>query len=735
MLELMTPGQKQVGDRTSQRESIRATEGPNSRPKDSCAQLKVTEPALRDWQKDLLEVFQKAVLPASQRLFDFVRNSGESQEPSGESLEESLKEYYATIKRDKLNEREMVWGKAEKKIETFLLSPPSRVNGGKRFLRAQYQAATGAGKTRSFVEMIRAHLDSGVRVDKGNEPLYVVVEPSLVLVEQTYAALQRHVGIDCVCVCSSGNVPSVDRKSIISHVHKQRARRRPTVIVTTIHSAAGQSNRPGLLDEFTGKGVIADLLILDESHKYAGDAAGKIQKETFVKNAEAAMLKISCTATPTVRSVPEDHSNGFETNEKAKAGGLFFCQNDANGVFGPVMCRYTYGEGLEDGVVAPLQLHLMDNSIPDAAPFREYVRALVKEWDIDRSNECDEWPEKVGSVIVDPLDATSAEQRAGEESSWRCERFLMACRIVHEFAVGNQTHMLAFCSSRQQRVIHLTKLVEFVCTKMIAAIDGGTRPLGYDFGPKERGRLATLRQNCFYEVSDSKGKVELFRNSELGLLANANMLNEGVDIPHITGIWYPDTKPITDTHRLIQSVGRGTRTADRKTGCVVFMPCFLSDAPVAFSLGDAMKTKEMLQKLDRKSNAGRKNWEVVFSDMAKGILGFFIENENDMHDFSVQLSGWQGDQVATRGQHPSHLVGAIRDPSTPATSIKVPPESLSDLTSLTAPGTESPIQRKARISRGSGSTSATEGYDSDTGVASTAESRPTENWDSKLDLP
>lgn len=586
---------------------------------------KKSKDTLRQWQEGLVAVFEQAVLPATQHLFDLVRSHSDIDPP--ELLENELLRYYQSIKRPKVHEREIVWGSEERKIETLLLSPPI---DGKRFLRAQYQATTGAGKTRSMVELVRIHMKSSVRVNQNCHPLYVVVEPTLQLVKQTYDALIQIDGLDCFCVCSDTSIPSKSKQEAVSYSQK---RIMPTLIVTTKNSSAG-TNQPegmdgnGLLDSFSQRGIVAELLLLDESHLLAGEATNKIQKETYVKNAAVAMLKISFTATPSATNLPVEKSNGFNAySEEFEES--FFCQNDVHGVFGPVMYRYSYAEALQDGVVAPLHLHLLNNSLPEAGSLLQYLKDTLEGWD-KRNLELGEWPQFVGSICIDPLDATTPKQRACEETSWRCERLLMVFRMIYEIASGNQTHVLAFCSSRTKRAKKLTALVKFVCKRLIDGITAGESLFGYKKGSLEHQRILLLYSNCYYDVSGSsscasgKNGILPFKASKIGFLANVDRVTVGSDIPQLTGIWFPDVKHQSNPQKLIQCVGRGTRTADCKRHCAVFLPCFVSDAYLG--LEEDERTEQTLHELQSRKTT---TWEGKFGSMAIIIFDFFKLNHFD----------------------------------------------------------------------------------------------------------
>ena len=586
---------------------------------------------LRSWQEGLVTVFEQAVLPATQHLFHLVRSYQDADCEPNDSLESKLEEYYQSITRPKLHENEIVWDPEERKIETLLLSPPIR---GNRFLRAQYQAATGAGKTRSMVELVRMHMDSNVRVDSNKCPLYVVVEPTLQLVKQTYDALKQIDGLDCVCVCSDTSVPSKAKRDIPSYV---QSRKKPTLIITTKNSSAG-TNQPegmdgnGLLDIFSKHGIIAELLLLDESHLLAGEAMNKIQKETFVKNSATAMLKISFTATPSALNLPQEKSNGFHAYF-GDGDETFFCQNNVDGVFGPVMYRYSYGDALQDDVVVPLQLRLMDNSLPKGGQLLEFVQDCLDGW--DKNNlATGEWPRYEGNRCIDPLDATTEKQRPFEKTLWRSERLLMVLHIVHEVAIGNQTHVLAFCSERKQRAKKLQSLVGFVCRKMIESITTGRSLFSIQEGSIEHQRLSTLYQSCYCDVSGASGNnvVEAFKKSEIGFLSNVDRISVGSDIHQVTGIWFPDIKGKSNPQQLIQCIGRGTRTTERKKSCVIFLPCFVQNATLTLEKDEG--TRKALGELGDK--ASRNNWEGTFSKMALHLFDFFKQNQFDGHQLKIE---------------------------------------------------------------------------------------------------
>mmetsp|Transcript_12072 Transcript_12072/g.34183 ORF Transcript_12072/g.34183 Transcript_12072/m.34183 type:complete len:712 (+) Transcript_12072:1427-3562(+) len=695
MIELASPDQQPKG-RSSRTQSVPpeiASDGPGQPASERREGRETpadggpaTEPLdLREWQHVLLTVFKEAILPATRPLYDLAVRKGVDTHDQA-SLETALQDYYKSISRPKLHASEIVWGVDEKKIETFLVSPP--LEDGRRFLRAQYQAATGAGKTRSMVEMIKAHMESNVRVDDMRPPLYVVVEPTINLVKQTYESLKEVDGLYCFCVCSDDTIgEKKNKEESISYIER---RGKPTAIVTTKNSSAGTKTSPGLLDLFTERAVVAELLLLDESHMLAGDSGGKIQKETYVKNAGAAMLKISFTATPTAAPVSNE-CNEFHPNSDGASSESFFCQNDLRGVFGPAICRYEYGHALKDSVVAPLQLQLLDNSVPGSdTVLSNFLVGLLTLWDKENKKwEGGEWPKLASGKCIDPLDASTVRQRSSDEQSWRCERLLMVCKIIHEIAIGNQSHVLAFCLWIP-RAKKCSKLVKFVCHQMITMVesaDNGSSPFKYQRGSPELERLLLLEQNCYYDVSGSascssgKNGIVPFKNSKIGFLANIDRVVVGSDIPCITGIWFVDIKAPTNPQKLTQAIGRGTRIAPEKRGCVVFLPCFVPDAQLTVSIeSKTKKTEETLGKLQEK--ARQNTWVGSFSKMALHLYDFLERSQSEGCDLKVEcvrsssIHTSQGDPKTSNSGFKKHsgLYGSsMQFKSKGASEAKVPP--------------------------------------------------------------
>lgn len=577
---------------------------------------------LRDWQEDVLSVFKAAILPATKYIYHTMKTHMDLGE---KELDDLLAGYYRSSAQRKVLRNEIVWGQT--RIEELLLSP---IICDKRFLRAQFQAATGSGKTRVLSEMILAHAESDVRVNPNKSPVYLITEPNLNLVQQTYEALSKIKKFDCFCVCSSKEVPN---KSKVGAVASMQNPSRPTIVITTTSSAAGNCNQKGLMCLLSEKGVHVDMLFIDEAHLVAGESKGKITKETYLDYSDVAMLKISFTATPNALSKPENVSNGFSTPSQESPSDTFLCQNDVKGVFGPAMCKYTYKDALTDEVVLPLRLNLLNNAITSSSSIRNHLVSLVEKWDAWNVARGNDLSEMQGSTFEDPLDASTEKQRPMEVTEWKLQRMLMMLKVWYEFATGNQTHVVAYCSRTIARAVNLRNLMTFLCEEEIRDIEAGSSIFGFQKNSQEHSRIQTLSRNCFVNASNGLNGLDPFKSSEMGFLTNIATVSVGTDIPQLTGIFFADIHAIENELKMIQTVGRGTRISDGKENCEIFLPCFVTSPSSSQTTDIPPETLSQLERLKKQNN-----WAGSFSKMALHIQEYLRTsrpNEREMPHLGV----------------------------------------------------------------------------------------------------
>jgi hypothetical protein len=572
---------------------------------------------LRDWQEDVLSVFKAAILPATKYIYHTMKTHMDLGE---KELDDLLAGYYRSSAQRKVLRNEIVWGQT--RIEELLLSP---IICDKRFLRAQFQAATGSGKTRVLSEMILAHAESDVRVNPNKKPVYLITEPNLNLVQQTYESLSKIKTFDCFCVCSSKEVPN---KSKVGAVASMQNPFRPTIVITTTSSAAGTYDNKGLMCLLSEKGVNVDMLFIDEAHLVAGESKGKITKETYLDYSDVAMLKISFTATPNALSKPENVSNGFSTPSQESPSDTFLCQNDVKGVFGPAMCKYTYKDALTDEVVLPLRLNLLNNAITSSSSIRNHLGTLVEKWDAWNVARGNDFSEMQGSTFEDPLDASTEKQRPMEMTEWKLQRMLMMLKVWYEFATGKQTHVVAYCSKKIARAVNLRNLMTFLCEEEIRDIEAGSSIFGFQKNSQEHSRIQTLSSNCFVNASNGLNGLDPFKSSEMGFLTNIATVSVGTDIPQLTGIFFADIHAIENELKMIQTVGRGTRISDGKENCEIFLPCFVTSPNSSQTKDIPPETLSQLERLKKQNN-----WAGSFSKMAIHIQEYLRTsrpNEKEM---------------------------------------------------------------------------------------------------------
>jgi len=294
------------------------------------------------------------------------------------------------------------------------------------------------------------------------------------------------------------------------------------------------------------------------------------------------------------------------------------------------MYRYTYGDALKDDVVAPFNLALMDNTLPEADILTEFLQSRVKAWDEENSSTSEGWPLIESGVNVDPLDASTEKQRPFDEMTWKSQRMMMMLRILHEIATGRQTHVVAYCARRITRAKMLCKLMRYLCKEQIESIKAGRSLLGFKMGSTEYERLSILHENCYYHgsgkstsCSSDKNELKPFQDAKVAFLSNIDKLTAGTDIPQITGIFFPDIKGCSDPQTLIQCIGRGTRIFPGKERCTVFLPCFV---PYIKLTPESDLPEEAIAELEKKKK--KKNWEGSFSKMATDIYNFIKRNED-----------------------------------------------------------------------------------------------------------
>lgn len=400
--------------------------------------------------------------------------------------------------------------------------------------RGQVHMACGTGKT-LVARRIADELAPG--------GLTVVACPSVALVAQTLAAWGVAAG-RALAVCGddsaadtfvrSTSLPcpaTTDPDRVAGWLRKFPDGRR--LVVTTYKSV-------GLVGQaLLATGTVADLLVLDEAHHLAGDAA----KQSALVHDDGRLpvaRRLYMTATPRMLAA------GVRLAGKATD----LVGMDDPDVFGPVLYVYPFSRAIAEEYLDDYRLVVVGVTRPD-------VLALLRR--IGRDDVPNPFDATVRNAVVQAALAKAARE-------WGLHRVVAFCPRVDDAA-------------------------EFARTlpRTLGHVPEGDRPGGELYAAHVSGRM-----------SMDQRRVPMARLAEppeggWTVLANARCLGEGVDVPALDGVVF--THPKRSTVDVIQAVGRALRRNPNGSGTsTVLVPILLPDDPYALSdVGDAAEYDTLWQ--------------------------------------------------------------------------------------------------------------------------------------------
>ena len=393
------------------------------------------------------------------------------------------------------------------------------VKGFKGADRGQLLMACGTGKTLAAM-WIAERLDC-------NRTLILL--PSLSLLAQTLREWTANASkpFDYLAVCSDETVAGEDE--FVQHTAELglpvttdpdqiaaflRGRGRRVVFAT--YQSSSQ-----IAAAFKDRTPRFDLAIADEAHR----CAGRVGNE-FTTILDANQIKsekrLFMTATPRIYTQRLRREAGVQDVEVASM--------DDKAVFGPVLHRLSFGEGIERGLLSDYQVVVV--GVDDEA-YRSYARR--------------------GKFITrDGRKITNARKLAGQIGLAKSMRKYELRRVI----------------SFHGR-IDAAREFSAEMPDVIAWMPPGARPAGALWSEHVRGTMTSGHRDRlllrFRELAPE----------ERGLLSNARCLGEGVDVPTIDGVAFID--PRRSAIDIVQALGRAIRKApDKKLGTIV-LPVFLSD--------------------------------------------------------------------------------------------------------------------------------------------------------------
>lgn len=400
------------------------------------------------------------------------------------------------------------------------------VEGFSRSDRGQLHMACGSGKT-------LVGLWTAERLEAQST---LVLLPSLSLLGQTLRewTLNSARPLSVLAVCSDETVADTSVSSTsqlpvpvttdASEVAAFLAAAGPRVVFATYQSAAvvGQALRAG--------GTRFDLLLADEAHRCAGRRAGM-----FALALDDAALpsarRLFMTATPRLYSGRLQVAAADVDVEVASM--------DDESLFGPVFHRLTFGQAIEQGLLADYRVVIVGIDEPTLAAHVQR-RTLVQ-------------PDGTEDV----LDAATLAS------------LVAVARTMPKYELSR---VVTF-HNRVEAARHFAGRLPTVCAWLddpdapqpVASHVSGSMSAGV-----RADRLRDLRQGT---------------KSRPYILSNARCLAEGVDVPNLDGVVF--VEPRTSQIDIVQAVGRAIRSAAGKTQGTIVLPVLLHDDGLELALEDS----------------------------------------------------------------------------------------------------------------------------------------------------
>jgi superfamily II DNA or RNA helicase len=386
------------------------------------------------------------------------------------------------------------------------------INGFETNDRGKLIAACGTGKT--LAGMWATESES---LDANN---VLILVPSIALVGQTLNewVMNRSKKFDYLCVCSdtsvTGNVSDFDEaeseqedvlvsdlgvtvttdSELISSWIKSSGKRK--YIFSTYHSIEAIETALNSLEEFK-----FDLVVFDEAHRTTG-ASDQLFAAALTDSKIPAKKRLFMTAT---ERLINPRIKSFAQN----AGKEVFSMDDED-TYGPTFFAYKFGDAINDGVIADYEI-------------------ILSEVTADRENE-----------LIQLNRLLQVESNEGNEQvQVSADQLYKAGLLYKAIANGETAKAISFHNAKKSASNFALCLEYLANTKKLANQPYITTIFG-DNNSSERAE-----------------RIDNFKNAESGLIANVQVLSEGVDIPLIDTVYFVDPK--SSVVDIVQAVGRALR--------------------------------------------------------------------------------------------------------------------------------------------------------------------------------
>ncbi|MDA9159820.1 Helicase associated domain protein, partial [Rhodobacteraceae bacterium] len=361
----------------------------------------------------------------------------------------------------------------------------------------------------------------------------LVLVPSLNLLSQTLNewVFATKDSFDVLCVCSDKSVGKRDKEDMALG----EAPFSVTSDLTEISDFLSGDGHKIIFCTYQSSDLIADvqsdksiqafdLVIADEAHRCSGKSDAAFSK---VLDGEAirATKRLFTTATPRLYS--------SSVKKAAADRGVEVYGMDDEMVFGPVLHTLTFGQAITEDLLNDYQVVIVGVDQP-----------MIKEW-IENQ-------ELLALNTDNQTDARTLAAKIG------------LLKAIKDYDLSRVISFHSRVKSARDFASEVAELVDL--------IEPHNRPQGSLWASHVSGTMKTTDR--IIEI----GNLKSLENADVGLLANARCLSEGVDVPSLDGIAFID--PRGSQVDIIQAVGRAIRkvrgAATQSKGTIV-LPVFIED--------------------------------------------------------------------------------------------------------------------------------------------------------------
>lgn len=265
-----------------------------------------------------------------------------------------------------------------------------------------------------------------------------------------------------------------------------------------------------------------DLILADEAHRCAGKVDGAFATVLDGKKLRGAK-RLFATATPRT----------YSSSLKAKAGevGVQVVGMDDEAVFGKPLHTLSFGEAIERNLLTDYQVVIV--GVDDA---------MIAEWINDRKI--------VGTDTGIETDAQSLATQIG------------LIKAVRDYGLQR---IISF-HNRVKRAAEFVQELPLV----LEWLDPQHKPSATISADHVSGAMSAIARR------QKLSRLKQIGEGEVGILANARCLSEGVDVPALDGVAFVD--PRSSQIDIVQAVGRAIRLSKDKTKGTIIIPVFIEQS-------------------------------------------------------------------------------------------------------------------------------------------------------------